>query len=36
MVINHPKNKGKGAAIKTGFKNSKGDIVVFLDADYKI
>jgi glucosyl-3-phosphoglycerate synthase len=33
MVINHPKNKGKGAAIKTGFKNSKGDIVVFLDAD---
>jgi glycosyltransferase involved in cell wall biosynthesis len=33
MVINHSKNKGKGAAIKTGFKNSKGDIVVFLDAD---
>jgi glucosyl-3-phosphoglycerate synthase len=33
MVINHSKNKGKGAAIKTGFKNSTGDIVVFLDAD---
>lgn len=32
-VINHVKNRGKGAAIKTGFKNSKGDIVVFLDAD---
>jgi glucosyl-3-phosphoglycerate synthase len=32
-VINHLKNRGKGAAIKTGFKNSKGDIVVFLDAD---
>lgn len=32
-VINHMKNRGKGAAIKTGFKNSKGDIVVFLDAD---
>jgi len=32
-VIHHMKNRGKGAAIKTGFKNSKGDIVVFLDAD---
>jgi glucosyl-3-phosphoglycerate synthase len=34
-IINHMKNRGKGAAIKTGFKNSKGDIVVFLDADIK-
>ena len=33
IVINHLKNRGKGAAIKTGFKSSKGDIVVFLDAD---
>jgi glucosyl-3-phosphoglycerate synthase len=32
-VISHTKNRGKGSAIKTGFKNSKGDIVVFLDAD---
>jgi glycosyltransferase involved in cell wall biosynthesis len=32
-VISHTKNRGKGAAIETGFKNSKGDIVVFLDAD---
>ncbi len=32
-VISHTKNRGKGAAIKTGFKNSKGNIVVFLDAD---
>ena len=32
-VIKHMKNRGKGAAIKTGFKNSKGDIIVFLDAD---
>ncbi len=32
-VIQHVKNRGKGAAIKTGFKNSKGDIIVFLDAD---
>ena len=32
-VINHIKNRGKGAAIQTGFKNSKGEIVVFIDAD---
>lgn len=32
-VIQHVKNRGKGAAIKTGFKNSSGDIIVFLDAD---
>ncbi len=32
-VISHTKNRGKGSAIKTGFKNSKGDVVVFLDAD---
>lgn len=32
-VIQHVKNRGKGSAIKTGFKNSNGDIVVFLDAD---
>lgn len=33
MVIQHSENRGKGAAIKTGFSNSSGDIVVFLDAD---
>jgi len=33
IVISHIKNQGKGSAIKTGFKNSKGDIIVFLDAD---
>lgn len=32
-VLSHTKNRGKGAAIQTGFKNSKGDVVVFLDAD---
>lgn len=32
-VIQHMKNRGKGAAIKTGFKNSKGEIIVFIDAD---
>jgi glucosyl-3-phosphoglycerate synthase len=34
-VILHSKNKGKGAAIKTGFENSNGDIVAFIDADLK-
>jgi glucosyl-3-phosphoglycerate synthase len=34
-VILHSKNKGKGAAIKTGFENSTGDIVAFIDADLK-
>lgn len=34
-VIVHPKNKGKGAAIKTGFENSTGDIIAFMDADLK-
>jgi glucosyl-3-phosphoglycerate synthase len=34
-IIRHGKNRGKGAAIKTGLKNSKGDIIVFLDADIK-
>ncbi|HNR25839.1 MAG TPA: glycosyltransferase, partial [Methanobacteriaceae archaeon] len=33
MVISHIKNRGKGAAIKTGFNNSKGSVAVFLDAD---
>jgi len=32
-VIRHPENKGKGAALKTGFKNSNGDVVAFIDAD---
>ena len=34
-VISHSKNKGKGAAIKTGFESSNGDIVAFIDADLK-
>ncbi|MBO7518491.1 MAG: glycosyltransferase [Methanobrevibacter sp.] len=32
-VISHITNEGKGSAIKTGFKNSHGDIVAFIDAD---
>ena len=32
-VISHIMNEGKGTAIKTGFKNSHGNIVAFIDAD---
>ena len=32
-VISHPKNRGYGAALKTGFAKAKGELVGFLDAD---
>lgn len=32
-VISHPYNIGNGAAIKTGSRAAKGDILVFMDAD---
>ncbi|MGL4670163.1 MAG: glycosyltransferase, partial [Methanobacteriaceae archaeon] len=32
-VISHASNQGKGAALKTGFRHSKGDIIAFIDAD---
>lgn len=32
-LIQHPTNRGYGAAIKTGFEQAQGDIVGFLDAD---
>lgn len=32
-VIRHPYNKGNGAAIKTGIRNSTGDILVMMDSD---
>lgn len=32
-VIKHKTNRGKGAAIKTGFTHSSGDVILFLDAD---
>ncbi len=32
-LIRHPKNKGYGAALKTGFGRAKGDLIGFLDAD---
>lgn len=33
LLITHTKNKGYGAALKTGFKRASGDIIGFLDAD---
>jgi glycosyltransferase involved in cell wall biosynthesis len=32
-VVYHAKNQGKGAALRTGFKSAKGDVVVIQDAD---
>lgn len=32
-VIHHPANLNLGNALKTGFKNSKGDIIVIMDID---
>jgi len=32
-VIRHPYNKGNGAAIKTGIRQSKGEIVLMMDGD---
>ena len=33
VLIKHPQNKGYGAAIKTGFRDAKGNLLAFLDAD---
>jgi glycosyltransferase involved in cell wall biosynthesis len=32
-IINHEINKGYGAALSTGFENSKNDLVCFIDSD---
>lgn len=32
-IIYHEKNKGKGAALKTGFKEATGDAIIVQDAD---
>jgi glycosyltransferase involved in cell wall biosynthesis len=33
VLIQHPVNQGYGAAIKTGFRGAKGNLLAFLDAD---
>lgn len=33
QVIYHEKNRGKGAALRTGFKNLTGDVIIVQDAD---
>jgi dolichol-phosphate mannosyltransferase len=33
IVIHHNRNKGKGAAIKSGLKKAKGEIILIQDAD---
>lgn len=33
QLIRHPRNKGYGAALKTGFSQASGDLIGFLDAD---
>ena len=33
QVISHARNLGKGAAMKTGAKHAKSDIIVFIDGD---
>jgi hypothetical protein len=33
VLITHPTNQGYGAAIKTGFRYARGDLLAFLDAD---
>ncbi len=32
-VIQHPENIGNGAAIKTGIRNARGNVIVMLDSD---
>ena len=32
-IIQHAKNKGKGAAVRTGVLNTTGDLILFSDAD---
>ena len=32
-VVRHPYNKGNGAAVKTGIREAKGDVVLLMDGD---
>src|SRR5205085_7302861 len=35
-VVRHERNEGKGAALATGCREARGDVLVFLDADPEI
>ena len=35
-VVSHQRNLGKGAAVRTGFMHSTGEIIVFMDSDLEI
>ena len=32
-LVEHPYNLGNGAAVKTGIRNARGKVLVFMDAD---
>src|SRR5690606_8705970 len=34
--VSHTKNKGKGAAVRTGIENSNGDFILIQDADMEL
>lgn len=35
-LVSYPRNRGKGYALKRGFEESRGDVIVFFDADLDI
>ncbi len=35
-LIQNPKNRGKGYAVKTGMQQAKGDTLAFIDADLSV